>query len=252
MLSYSIACFLDGRGYRIELKKQYWYVIVIYIVMQLGGAGLAYVLRSAFQLDPFKVAVYVNIGSFLIAAVLFWMILRKDLQDERMSHPLSVGKIIGYTALGMLMVWAAEIAAGILEMSLIGSDPTSENTQAIVEISKANPLFILVPALVGPILEELVFRKILFGTFYKRMNFFFAAILSSLLYSVAHMEFTHIFIYMFMGIVLAFLYVWTKRIIVPILVHMAINTIAVLGQTFIDIDKLEEKLEKASLILFGG
>lgn len=220
--------------------------------MQFGGAGLAYVLTSLLNLDPFKVAVYVNIGAFLVAALVFWMLLRKDLQDERIQHPLSVGKIIGYTALGMVMVWVAEIFAGLLEMSLIGSDPTSENTQAIVEIAKSNPLFILVPALVGPILEELVFRKILFGVFYKWMNFFFAAILSSLLFSVAHMEFTHIFVYMFMGIVLAFLYVWTKRIIVPILVHMAINSIAVLGQTFIDLDKLEEIQEKASLILFGG
>src|SRR5699024_10657205 len=179
-------------------------------------------------------------------------LLRKDLQDERIQHPLSVGKIIGYTALGMVMVWVAEIFAGVLEMSLIGSDPTSENTQAIVEISTSHPLFILVPALVGPTLAELVCSRILFGVVYIWMDFFFAAVLSCLLFSVAQMEFTQIFVSVFMGIVVAFLYVWTKRIIVPVLVHMAINSIAVLGQTFIDLDKLEEIQEKASLILFGG
>src|SRR5699024_6711523 len=161
-------------------------VILVYLVMQFGGAGLADVLTSQLSLDAFKVAVYVNIGSFLVAGLFFWILFRKDLKDERIQHTLCVGKILGYTALGLLMVWVAEIFAGLLEMSLIGSDPTSENTQAIVEISKSNPLFILVPALIGPILEELLFRKILFGVFYKWMNFFFAAILSSLLFSVAH------------------------------------------------------------------
>jgi len=55
-----------------------------------------------------------------------------------------------------------------------------------------------------------------------------------------------------MGVVFAFLYVKTKRIIVPILVHMLMNTIVVMAQLLIDPELLEQMQEQAQFIFFGG
>ena len=49
-----------------------------------------------------------------------------------------------------------------------------------MDIARTTPWFLIVISIIGPILEEIVFRKILFGTLYKRFNFFIAAIISSL------------------------------------------------------------------------
>lgn len=66
------------------------------------------------------------------------------------------------------------------------------------------------------------------------------------------MDLTHILIYVSMGFVFAYLYVKTKRIIVPILVHMTLNTVTVLGQLLIDPEKLEQMQNDVMLIFFGG
>src|SRR5699024_7720233 len=108
-----------------------------------------------------------------------------------------------------------------------------------MNIINASTIFLLIPAIFAPILEELLFRKIIFGSLYKRINFFWAAILSSLAFGVIHLDLTHLLIYTGMGLVFSYLYVKTKTIIVSILVLMVMNTITVLMQLTVDIEELE-------------
>ena len=102
-----------------------------------------------------------------------------------------------------------------------------------------------VVSIIGPILEEIVFRKILFGTLYKKFNFFIAAIISSLVFAAIHFDFTHLLVYTAMGLVFAFLYVKTKRIIVPIAAHVAMNTLVAIGQIFMSNEQIQEMIKEA-------
>ncbi len=52
-----------------------------------------------------------------------------------------------------------------------------------------------------------------------------------------HLDFLHILVYTAMGFVFAFLYVQTKRIIVPIIVHAGMNTLVVVAQLTLDPEK---------------
>jgi len=235
--------------------KRYWLVIITFIIMQLIVAAIAPILHFGFGLEALDAAVYAYIGSFIVALIITLSLMRNDLREERLNNPLSVGKIIGWSVLGVFLAWFSQAIAVSIEMQLFGIEPTSENTEIIVDFTRSNILFILIPAMIAPVLEEIIFRKILFGTFYKKMNFFFAALLSSFIFAVLHLDFEHLLIYATMGFVFAFLYVQTKRIIVPIIVHMTINTIAVLGQLLIDPEMLEQidKMQKnIQLILLGG
>ena len=235
--------------------KRYWFVIITFIVMQLIVAAIALILHFGFGIEAIDAAVYAYFGSFIIALIIVLALLTKDLQEEKVKYPLSIGQIIGWSVLGVLLAWIAQAIAVTIEVELLGIDPTSENTQVIVDFTRSNILFILIPAIIAPILEELIFRKILFGTFVKKMNFFFAALLSSLIFAVLHLDFTHLLIYFTMGVVFAYLYVKTKRVIVPIIVHMTLNSIAVLGQLLIDpemLEKLEQMEKNVQLILLGG
>lgn len=58
--------------------------------------------------------------------------------------------------------------AATIEMELFGIDPGSENTQGIMNMARAVPIFIVLPAILAPILEEIIFRKIIFGSLYKK------------------------------------------------------------------------------------
>src|SRR5690625_4529294 len=141
--------------------------------------------------------------------------------------------------IGFLMAYFEQTIAIMIEVYVLKIEIGSENTDLIVDLARMNMLFIIIPAIVGPIIEELVFRKVIFGTLYRKMNFFGAALLSSFIFAVMHMDFSHLIIYISMGFVFAFLYVKTKRIIVPIVVHMALNSFAVIGQLLLDPEEIE-------------
>jgi membrane protease YdiL (CAAX protease family) len=61
----------------------------------------------------------------------------------------------------------------------------------------------------------------------------------------------HILVYASIGYVFAFLYVKTKRIIVPIIVHMAMNTIVVIGQLSLDPEEIEQMQQQLQMIFAG-
>lgn len=217
--------------------------------MQGLSAVIPLLLYFLYNFDIFSTTVYVNITLFILAVIGIVWIMRKDVQEEKNLHPMGAGQIIGWVALGLLLAWVAQAISATLITSVLGAEQNSANTDLIVEISRLNPIFIIVPAVVGPVLEEFIFRKIIFGYFNARFNFWVGAIVSSLLFGLAHMEFTLLLVYVAMGFVFAFLYAKTKRIIIPIAVHMLLNSIAVIGQLVIDPEKLEQMMnETISLI----
>jgi len=112
--------------------------------------------------------------------------------------------------------------------SLFGIEPGSENTEQLLLIIEQIPLFNIVIIALGPFLEEIVFRKIIFGYFYQRSNALIAAIISACLFSIAHMELEHFLLYTGIGLVFAFLYFRTKRIIVPVMSHILMNAFVVM------------------------
>ena len=232
--------------------KRYWFVFLTYILMLGMTAVVPVGLYFGFSIDPLTSALYSNVIGFIIGPIIIVAIMRQDLKEEKITQPISIGRIIGWSALGVLLAWTAQIIAATIEIEVLGINPTSENTEIIVEMTRLNPLFLLIPAISAPILEELIFRKIIFGSLYKKVNFFWAALISSLIFGVLHMEVLHLLIYATMGFVFAYLYVKTKRIIVPIIVHMTLNTVAVLGQLLIDPEILEQMQKDVMLIFFGG
>jgi membrane protease YdiL (CAAX protease family) len=126
-------------------------------------------------------------------------------------------------------------------------------------VIKVTPLVIIVTSILGPILEEIIFRKILFGVIYTKTNFIIAALISSLLFALLHGEPQHLLLYASMGFTFAFLYVKTKRIIVPIFAHVAMNTMVVIVQTVFaeDIEKMMSQYESMQLeqqlqVIIGG
>jgi membrane protease YdiL (CAAX protease family) len=151
------------------------------------------------------------------------------------------------------MALLAQGIASNIETNVFGVNPESENTQNIMRLVEVVPLLIAVVSIIGPILEEVVFRKIIFGSLYGRSNFFIAAIISSFIFALVHQDFSHLLVYMSMGLTFAFLYVKTSSILVPIFAHVSMNTFVVMMQYVFkdDIEKYIEQQEKLQQI-FGG
>ncbi|SES24055.1 hypothetical protein SAMN04487944_12631 [Gracilibacillus ureilyticus] len=233
------------------MPKKYLYVIATYVLMQLSSY-LVIPLEAMLDMDPLILTVSWSILTFVAALVVSCYLLRDEIRSFFQSDDKQIGQIILWSVLGFILVIIAQSVAGLIERYVFGITTSSENTQILMEVARQLPIFIIIISILGPILEELVFRKAIFGTLNKRLNFFIAAVISGFLFAILHMDFDHLLTYILAGMVFAFVYVETNRIIVPIIVHMSMNTMAVIMQFSIDPEELQRMLEEVQLILFGG
>jgi uncharacterized protein len=233
------------------LRREYWIILIVYIAMQLSGAvigGFFAIIdtllgREAGRSDM-AYASYWLVISFTIATIIVFFILRKEMQavmNTRSGIPF--GKSLLWAIAGIFLALISQSIAASIER-MIGIEMGSENTQQIIRIIETFPAVIFVSSVLGPILEEIVFRKIIFGSLHKRFNFFLSALISSVIFALAHFEPEHILLYSAMGFTFAFLYVKTNRIWVPMFAHVAMNTFVVLIQSVYK-DEIEKMIQDA-------
>lgn len=138
--------------------------------------------------------------------------------------------------LGLALYFAATMAVSIL-ITVVEPDFSNANDGAISDMMTENSVLMTIGAvLLAPVVEELLYRGVVFGQLYRRWPLA-AYIISAAVFSSLHIigyisSYTPIqlllaFIqYVPASIVLAWIYVRSDTILVPILVHILINTIA--------------------------
>lgn len=236
------------------MTKRYWWVLITYIITLLSVIVLAPIIYRFTPLDIYEASIYGNILGFILGLIAVLLILKPEMKLTQVRDASTITETIMWSILGVFMALISQTIAGMIEIYVLNIKTTSENTQQLMDITRSVPIFIILTALVAPILEEIVFRKIIFGTLYKRTNFFIAGLISALIFGFIHGEPKHILVYASMGFVFAFLYVKTKRIIVPIIAHMAMNSIVVITQFSLtpeDIERMQRELEQMQIFIGG-
>ena len=235
------------------MTKRYWIILITYACIQLSGlvGGLLLLqLNVPVELIP---SIWLLV-SFSLGLIIILLLLLPELRSDRVNEKrASFGKTVLWSIGGIFLVFIAQMVAALIEMKVLGIEPGSENTADIIEITKSFLPFMIVPAIIAPILEEIIFRKIIFGSLYRRFNFIIAVLISSLVFAALHWDFEHLLVYTIIGGVFAFLYAKTKRIIVPIIAHAAVNSFVVLTQVvFYDkIMELQRQLEDMQATIGG-
>ncbi|MDQ0208530.1 CPBP family intramembrane glutamic endopeptidase [Alkalicoccobacillus murimartini] len=231
------------------MNIRYWFILVTFVAMLFGAVPLQF-LFFGLGFSELNSVGYALVTSYILGTLIIFLLLLPDMRAGSLDPKRStIGMTIIWSIAGVFLVFVAQFAAALIETSLFGIEPGSDNTESLVQLSRAFPFMIVIIAILGPIIEEIVFRKVLFGSLHKKLNFFFASTLSSLIFAAAHWDFEHLLIYLAMGYAFAFLYVISKRIIVPIIAHVALNSFVVLVQVvFIDdIERLVEQMEQLSM-----
>lgn len=241
------------------MKREYWFILIAYIAMQLSSFIGVPITSLVLEMIGFEnhtqgfAGVTWLVISFTITIVIILLLLREEMVNaNEVRNGASLGRSILWSITGVFLALFAQAFAANIER-LIGIEVGSDNTQQILRIIESFPIMIVVSSVIGPILEEIVFRKIIFGAFYKRFNFFLSALLSSVIFSFAHMEPEHTLLYSAMGFTFAYLYVKTNRILVPIVAHVSMNTFVVLVQSVYreDLEKLIKQAEQMQSFIGG-
>jgi membrane protease YdiL (CAAX protease family) len=98
-----------------------------------------------------------------------------------------------------------------------------ELTKVNLSINKSLYLYYFIAIIVMPILEEIYYRKIILCQIEKKYSTLIAILISSLMFSIFHMDYIQSQISFIFGILVSYIYVKTRRIEISILLHSAVN-----------------------------
>ena len=165
----------------------------------------------------------------LILLVVFFFIDKIDLKKNWEAIKAEPKKYIAQMFYGFLMMFAANFLANIILM-FFGTTETSNNEVAIRSMFNANPLnlgilFFSIGIMV-PIVEEIIYRKVVFTLIEKHLKFKLTILISALLFAFMHIQGDYIQMipYTAMGIVLGYVYYKSGRnVLVSSGVHMLNN-----------------------------
>ncbi|HWI48544.1 MAG TPA: CPBP family intramembrane glutamic endopeptidase [Rummeliibacillus sp.] len=217
----------------MKSKKTALYILLIYIAMQLSSflflRPLFHFIKGRYPEMSKNELILTTQGWYIfismgIALIIFLILISRDqnfwkiYKGSKASLPLS----ILWGIIGFFMVFIGQSIGSMIE-STLGIHQGSQNTANLVSIADVAPIAILAIVFIGPILEEFVFRRVIFGSLVQTTNFFVAALVSSIVFALIHLDLPHIIIYAISGFIFAFLYHKTKRIITSIIAHMMLN-----------------------------
>lgn len=228
-------------------SKIYTYLILTYIAMQIGSLFLGRFLIQYFTGDAsltlteakYHGAAWALFLVNTLAAIIFivFIVANKKFLTVFKGKPASIGNTVIWGVLGFFIAMIGQVVAGMIEMQF-GVEPGSENTATLSEIAKVSPIVIISIVLFAPFLEEIIFRRVLFGGLYNKTNFIVAALISAIVFAAVHGELQHLLIYMAPALTFSYIYYRTKRLLAPILSHLLMNGFVVIVQ--LNYEKLEQ------------
>jgi len=191
---------------------------------------------------------YMSLYQFVLYLILFGFIytfMKNDVSYDFKKFKLIKNQWASIIIIGYLYVLLGNYLSNFISnmLSNASSIPISEsvNQMTIVRMLNSNGvIFIVLSAvIVGPIVEELIFRKSIFGLI-KNQNI--ALIVSSLIFGAIHLTaeasiaeaLINGISYFTMGIIFGYIYIKNeKNIIAPIAVHILVNLVSVVGSIFL-------------------
>ncbi|MDR6684569.1 membrane protease YdiL (CAAX protease family) [Arthrobacter sp. 1088] len=169
---------------------------------------------------------YAAVGVFALASA--WRIVGRDIKILGTRPWFTLG-MIPLAVVVMLIVTAILVAA-------LGTAQTSENQLGIQGLLQRVPAWLMVPLLVvlGPFVEEYLFRHLLIGKLSQYVNIWICCAISVGVFASIHvvgregLALSALAPYLGMALVLVAVYVWTgKNLMFSYFVHAAKNLLAV-------------------------
>lgn len=198
--------------------------VVVSTVSQQLAAAIAYALntddRGLSGLITYLVSFF---PLYLIAFPVLLLIIKKLPKDDMDKKNIDIFTLIQYFCMCISIMYIGNVIGTGLS-SIIGGffGKTSNNNLAEIIMNTDMTGTIIFVVLLGSVMEEIVFRKILIDRTvkYGERN---AMFLSALLFALFHMNLFQFFYAFGIGLIFAYIYIKSRRIEYSIAFHMIIN-----------------------------
>lgn len=186
------------------------------------------IFQSVLQTTSSQIIQLTTLTYFLGAILMiFYRVKSRSFEIETRQKNVFITILLGVVGIPASLILQMVILQ--IEQQFLGQSVASQNTQNIVDLIMNNMIFILATTIAGPIMEEFVFRRAIFGSLEKRFGFFLPALLSSVLFAFAHND-GHYLLYAGLGFLFCGMYRYSGRIWVSMITHVGMNLLVILTQ----------------------
>lgn len=213
-------------------------LIIIYVAVFYGLAELVSNICGPLvnaEQELYLFQFLLNAGIYIVLITSGLILLSSEIKtDINVIKKMDAMKVFKWCLIAIGLSYAGSYIGGLITMIFTGGS-TSDNQTAINGILSSNyaiPMMIFI-AFIGPIVEELVFRKSLHGIMrYLKFPVWLIILISSLLFGAIHINFNslkdiiHILQYSAIGVGLGIMECKTKNIVPCIIAHMFINALS--------------------------
>ncbi|MFL2029079.1 CPBP family intramembrane glutamic endopeptidase [Loigolactobacillus zhaoyuanensis] len=205
----------------MSLKKNVVATLVTYLIVYL----LPVMVNLFFHLGSH---IYlVQTLDYIIGAILLAYFYLRTNEQPAIERKLTKGRqVLLWGLLGMIAALVAQMIANFIDLLIFRSVPNSANTATILTIIKSYPFYIVATVIAAPIMEELVFRRTIFGSLAPFTGNVGAALIASVMFAMAHND-GHLLVYTAIGLVFCYLYQKTGRIQTSMISHILMNALVI-------------------------
>lgn len=182
------------------------------------------------NIDSLTFSIFYGIQVLLMLSVVWFFAIywrRSSLKSLGFRY-YSLLKTIWYTFIALLFIFLFSfVYVSVLKFFFGVEAPSSKIEQLISSNNVSSTILIVVTAVIAPFCEEIYFRGFLYSAFKKNFGVTIGLFLSSLFFSLAHLEFYSFIPIFVIGWILAYIFEKTKSIFTVIILHSVYNLILI-------------------------
>ena len=221
--------------------KQGLNIVVVYIVVWIAVLILQTVMLLPYinsegllvmtDAQEVRLISISNLALYLTLFLIFLYMLRKYLKEQLIHTKNNFHAFILTTALGLFGLFVVVYSTSLI-MTFLNVTENSQNQEVLNNLVTAS-LFdrvslVIFTVIFAPFVEELVFRRAIFG-FFEKVNIPLAILISGLSFGFIHVlsgDYIQLIIYGSLGVALAYTYYRSnKNIMAVIAIHMVYNLV---------------------------
>ena len=160
----------------------------------------------------------------VVFLIVFWMLIRKIPKSEWQKEPLSFGALLKI----FVMMYAVSSLFNLIGTAISRAAPAGGTQQLdLIEKVVNTKLLVgfLIPAVIGPVVEELIFRKLMIDRLHNYGETT-VIVFTALCFGLFHGNLTQFVYATSVGLFLGYVYCKTGKVIDTIIMHILLNTLS--------------------------
>ena len=214
------------------------YPVVTYLIITSLAFLVPVLPGEVYTLLPmidFSNAMILNSLAAIILIFTWFGIIYTSKSGEK-KEPIGMAALFSTKLKDYVFIGWLGISLGIclsVAVSIFGISEQDEAFKQVNELIESQPFWLKIASvgIIIPIQEELMYRGLIYKNIEQRYNHIKAAVISSMVFAVMHMNLSQGIYAFLMGFVLAFIYQKTKNIYACITFHCSANIFAVFVST---------------------